>query len=834
MRSFLRFVALVLFVGMLFLLAHNRAYADSCTSSGSGDWSAISWSCGHTPTSGDDGITVNGTFNNGSKTLTANTSGPYLTNHGTFNGQTGKYVFAGSGTGGVYGSVATTFNDVDISIGVDFKGSGAPDNATVNGTLTIKSGGFVSANAPYYATGSTLKYDTGGFYQAGAEWKTGATSGSGVPYHVQVSTTSTHLNFQNSSGATRTALGNITIDSGTTFSLSNTGGGGNLALKGNWTNNGTFNADSRSVTFNGSSTQNLGGSSATTFSDLTIDTGATAQLTTGVAPVINNTITINGDLYMPDTVTVTNDGAATITLGSAGTIHTEDADGVTGSASTSFGLNFSHSSIDTNGTVVYNRSGAQTITARTYQNLTTAGSGTKSLSSGGTTINSTLTIRSGTTLDVLAIQPTVQGGGSIVVNGTLDFSNSSGFIQSGTSGTTTLTMGSGGWIKTVDSNGLGPDSNASLQTQSGGAWNTTSVSTNGTIEYYRTSAQTITDRDYNHLTITNTGTKTWAPSSTRTINGNLTIGTSAPLTMSGSQTVNLKGNFSNSGTFTAGTGTITFNGSGTQNLTANNSTTFNNLTVNSGVTLVETVSADNATASGTLTNNGTIRKSQSVSGTGSKTFGLAGAYNGANLTINVTTQGTLSNVQVDRIDSNHPNANTAQQTGRYWSITPTGSGYTANLTLPRSNSGAPSVCKHVSGSTWSCASNSNNTNDVTRNGITSFSDWAVGNDAPTSAGLVSFKAKLTPKNKVKVKWETGNESNVFGFNLYRQPVGSKKWVKLNGDVPIDAQNIGKPEGALYTFVDKKVQSGKTYRYKLEVLKTSEPSEWSEVVKVAVP
>lgn len=346
----------------------------------------------------------------------------------------------------------------------------------------------------------------------------------------------------------------------------------------------------------------------------------------------------------------------------------------------------------------------------------------------------------------------------------------------------------------------------------------------------------------------------------RSISGNLTIdsgsalymdygspGMNNPLTVAGNLVLNgtlslgdaiggdlyLGGNLTNSGTWNANSRAVIFYGAGTQNLTANNSTTFNNLTVNSGVTLVETVSADNVNVSGALTNNGIIRKAQTVSGSGTKTFGLAGAYNDANLAINVTTSGSLSNLQVERIDSNHSNATSAQQTGRYWNITATGSGFTTNLTLPRSNSGSPSVCRYSgSGTVWSCATSGNTSNTVTRDNISSYSDWAVGNDAPTVLDLESFRVKLTRAKKAQAIWKTGSEMRLIGFNLYRKR-GAQEWVKLN-DTMIPAQNIGTVNGARYTFVDTRVKAGKTYRYKLQVMFTDDSFGWSEIRTITIP
>jgi len=146
-------------------------------------------------------------------------------------------------------------------------------------------------------------------------------------------------------------------------------------------------------------------------------------------------------------------------------------------------------------------------------------------------------------------------------------------------------MGSTGKIRTVDALGLGPVANASLVTQAGGAWATSSINTNGTVEYYLNATQAVTDRDYNNLIITNTGTKTWTLGATRTINGNVTINSSAPLTLSGAQTLNIKGNWSNSGTFTPGSSTILFNGGSTQNIGGSAFTNFNNLSIASGTSV---------------------------------------------------------------------------------------------------------------------------------------------------------------------------------------------------------------------------------------------------------
>lgn len=106
-------------------------------------------------------------------------------------------------------------------------------------------------------------------------------------------------------------------------------------------------------------------------------------------------------------------------------------------------------------------------------------------------------------------------------------------------------------------------------------------------------------------------------------------------------------------------------------------------------------------------------------------------------------------------------------------------------------------------------------------------------NAPTAIGLGTFKAKLTRANNARLRWGTGSELNLMGFNVYRQTVGALQWHQLN-TAPIPAKNIGTVNGASYQFTDKRVISGKTYRYKLEILYASGESGWSEPVKIRVP
>ncbi len=171
--------------------------------------------------------------------------------------------------------------------------------------------------------------------------------------------------------------------------------------------------------------------------------------------------------------------------------------------------------------------------------------------------------------------------------------------------------------------------------------------------------------------------------------------------------------------------TVAFNGSGVQTITQN--AVLNDVRVSSGVTLT---TAANVTVGGTLTNDGWTKETRTVAGLGARTFGLA------KVVVDVTTQGSLSSLEVIRRDQDHPNATVPLQTGVWWKMTPTGDSYTANLTLPvpftpDANS---NVCRYSgTGLTWDCAQTGFDAaaKTISRSGITAFSEWTTGNNTPT-------------------------------------------------------------------------------------------------------
>lgn len=225
---------------------------------------------------------------------------------------------------------------------------------------------------------------------------------------------------------------------------------------------------------------------------------------------------------------------------------------------------------------------------------------------------------------------------------------------------------------------------------------------------------------------------------------------------------------------------------------------------------------------------------KAVNGTGSLTF----YANNLPVTIDVTAQGDLARVNIQRVNTSYSGVPSTWQTGYYWSIEGlnssggTATGFSVNLTLPTPNfapSASSKLCR-MTGVNGNCKITSFDSGSVTRNNVIGFSDWLAASDAaPTAATLVKFNTKFAPKkNVVRVRWETGSELNVVGFSVYRRTGNTKKWTRLNAEM-IPAKNVGQIQGDKYSFTDKKIKGGKIYRYKLELVLSDGTSEWSKII-----
>lgn len=104
--------------------------------------------------------------------------------------------------------------------------------------------------------------------------------------------------------------------------------------------------------------------------------------------------------------------------------------------------------------------------------------------------------------------------------------------------------------------------------------------------------------------------------------------------------------------------------------------------------------------------------------------------------------------------------------------------------------------------------------------------------SPTASNLTSFRAQTNNVRRVNIKWETGTELNLVGFNVWRKN-NKGEWKKLNQEL-IPTKNPGSLVGSKYTHKDAKIKAGKKYQYKIELVGIHGTLEWSDVVPVRVP
>jgi hypothetical protein len=262
----------------------------------------------------------------GGGNLNINSGNTYITSSsgtGTLQILSNTTTVANGGTTGMLTFQAGTVLDLQNGFNSSFNSTTSSSYVTINGTLQIDGGGYVPAfgtgYAPIYGTNSLLLYNIAGSYTAGQEWYENTYSQPGVPFNVTLEST-TSLNFSGE-GYQHELWGNLTINTGTTMSLNATtysGHNGDLNIKGNWINSGTFNCNGREVTFLGLTAQTLTG--ATTFDYL--------QMYNSAGLILNNNATVNSQLILTSGVITTGTNKVVV-LSSSST-------SVTGNSSTSY------------------------------------------------------------------------------------------------------------------------------------------------------------------------------------------------------------------------------------------------------------------------------------------------------------------------------------------------------------------------------------------------------------------------------------------------------------------------------------------------------------------
>jgi len=378
---------------------------------------------------------------------------------------------------------------------------------------------------------SSLSYSTSAFSSGAAGFWTGATStnwftttnwcSSSIPIASTNVTIPAGLTNYPSIGTSGAVCNNISIASGASLSIT---GSNALAVSGNWTNNGTFTANTSTVTFNGSTPAFSG--IATTFNNLTLSTAGVNTFT--AIPVVNGILSITGTAAV----------SAAPTYGSAATLQyntttalTAGPEWITPFAATGGVIIASTGAITMNGAKIFNSSVPLTINSGSTLNTS---SGNYSLSLGGNFSNSGVFTANGSpilisgamttqslsgftttglvsmtrTAGTATMQGSVNGGGLTISGsgGTLNLGT--GFIHTFT-GDITLTAGTlNGGSSTINDNSTSP-------TAWGGTGSLFTPGT-GTVIFAAPGSQTLSASatTFNNLTFAITGTITFTSSTT--------------------------------------------------------------------------------------------------------------------------------------------------------------------------------------------------------------------------------------------------------------------------------------------------------------------------------
>jgi hypothetical protein len=227
------------------------------------------------------------------------------------------------------------------------------------------------------------------------------------------------------------------------------------------------------------------------------------------------------------------------------------------------------------------------------------------------TTTGSLIVNSGSTV-TFSGSGSVSAGGNLSINGLLDLGTRT-FNRSVSGGI--LSLGAGSTLKLSGTSGGQTGSNFPLN------FATMSLDPTSTVEYFGGNQTVFATPTYGNLTISTSGTKT--PGAGLTVAGNLLV--NSPATFVGSTfTHTFRGNWTNNGTFTPGTGIVSFTGNtATQTISGTGTLNFTNVTIDKSANngIVGSVNLnDNITISGTLTfQNGNLNLN-------GKTLNYSGGY----------------------------------------------------------------------------------------------------------------------------------------------------------------------------------------------------------------
>ncbi len=346
----------------------------------------------------------------------------------------GNYTYNGAVNQATGTGLPATVNNLTIAN----TGTAGSDTVTLGGSITA-SGGLTLTSGILAAGANTINLNGSGGFTNNASTTALSAGTSTVSFGGTsaqslggtFATTFDNLTIADSGGVTLGTSSNPTVDGNLTLSSGTlTAGANTITLDGNWTNNsGTsaFAANTSTVVFagtTGTSAQNIAGSAATTFDNLTINNSGTSNtIKNAVSPAAS--LAINGVLTMANSTTFNMNGSNL----SAGLLSTS------GSGTSVFiedGVNTDTSTLTLNG------SGSQTFAGviedggnpNTHLSLAMSGTGTETLT-GINTYTGTTAVNAGNTLYV---------DGSTVAGSTFTVASSSSSVLGGGKGVTAGTI----------------------------------------------------------------------------------------------------------------------------------------------------------------------------------------------------------------------------------------------------------------------------------------------------------------------------------------------------------------------------------------------------------
>lgn len=270
--------------------------------------------------SGAGTLNLGGTFSGGTVTVSTGTIRYTGTSDQTIRAiDYNNLSFSGAGTKSLPGDIIVTGNVVveagsvvtlggsDIDVDVN-----ANRSITINGTVNINGNGRLvesqggTKSLIIGSTGVLNITDNGGTglpilnsysFDPASTVNFGSTDAQTIENSVtygNLTTSGTGTKTLESTGGTMTFAGSITIGNGTTLASNDK----TINVAGSFTNNGTFSQGTSSVVLNGADAQVVGGTTATTFNNLTVN-----NTSTGVS--VTRDITINGAFTLTDGVVAT-------------------------------------------------------------------------------------------------------------------------------------------------------------------------------------------------------------------------------------------------------------------------------------------------------------------------------------------------------------------------------------------------------------------------------------------------------------------------------------------------------------------------------------------------